>query len=174
MTLNIGMQFENWVANNGNYTKLLNNQSVPDFSFMKQDMKALPADKKSEAYQNAVLNIAQSRISNYDTNKNKKMEFDEYVKEQTNVYEKTFNEKLDLSISGMKEMLKKNFDNCDLNKDGSIDNQEMSAVFAYMDGSGDDGRLDGKISYSAAMGTNWSHPDMPDVLKTLKNFIFGK
>ena len=80
MTLNIGMQFENWVANNGNYTKLLNNQSVPDFDFMKQDMKTLPADKKSAVYQKAVLNISQSRISNYDANKNSKMEFDEYVK----------------------------------------------------------------------------------------------
>ena len=173
MGLSIGMQFENWVANNGNYTKLLNNQSVPDFNFMQTDIKTLSAEEKPAAYQKAVLNIAESRISNYDTNKNNKMEFDEYVKEQTTVYEKTFNEKLDLSIQGMNEMLKKNFDNCDLNKDGSIDNQEMAAVFAYMDGSGDDGRLDGKITYQAAMGTNWAHPDMSNVLNTIKSFLFG-
>lgn len=174
MTINIGMRFENWVANSGNYQKLLNNQQVPDFTFIQDDMTKFSPDKKPAAYQKAVLNIAESRIANYDTNNNKKMEFDEYVTEQKKIYEKTFNEKLDLSIQGMKEMLKQIFDNCDTNHDGSIDNKEMAAVLAYMDGNSSGGTLDGTISYKSAMGSNWQHPDMPAVLLNLKNFIFGK
>lgn len=101
------------------------------------------------------------------------MEFDEYVKEQSNIYKKTFNEPLDLNILGMKEMLQGIFKNCDLNGDGSIDNKEMSAVFAYMDkADNSEGKIDGKIAYDSAIGTNWEHPDMPGVLKMLQNFLF--
>ena len=174
MTLNIGQRFENWVANNSNYNKLLSNQPVENFDFVNQDISKLPASQKPVIYRKSVLNIAESRISNYDKNNNKKMEFDEYVTEQQNVYQKTFNEQLDLNIAGMKELLKNTFDSCDLNKDGSIDNKEMSAVFAYMDSANNDGKLDGKISYKAAMTTNWTHPDMSKVLTTIKTFIFGE
>lgn len=174
MSANVGMRFENWVCDNNNYKKLLNNQQVPSFSFMDEDISKLPPENKPVAYQKAVLNIAESRIANYDANNNKKMEFDEYVTEQQKIYEKTFKEKMDLNIAGMKEMLKQIFDNCDTNRDGSIDNQEMAAVFAYMDGSGDDGKLDGKITYKSAMSSNWQHPEMPQVLLNLKKFIFGE
>lgn len=159
MSLNIGQKFENWCANPSNYNNTLNNHYVSDFDFLNQDMASVPPEKKPQVYKKAVLNIAESRISNYDANKNGKMEFDEYVKEQVTVYEKTFKEKLDLSIAGMKETLKQIFDNCDTNKDGSIDNHEMAAVFAYMDGnSNSEGKLDGKSVIVAQWGLIGSIP----------------
>lgn len=173
MSLNIGNSFENWIANNSNYNKMLQNKHVDDFSFVNKDISKLKTSEKADYYQKEVLNLAQSRISNYDTNNNKKMEFIEYVQEQVNIYKKTFNEEIDLNIKGMKELLENTFKACDTNKDGSIDNKEMSAVFAYMDASSNEGKLDGKISYKSAMTTNWLHPDMPEVLKNLKSFIFG-
>ena len=174
MSLNIGARFENWFTNKDNYNNLLNNGPQCNFSFVNRPMSTVANEDRADFYQKSVLNIAESRIDNYDTNKNKKMEFSEYVTEQANIYQKLFNEKLDLSIKGMKEMLKQTFDNCDTNKDGSIDNEEMSSVFAYMDGNSSNGKLDGNISYRSAMGSNWTHPDMPEVLLNLKNFIFGK
>ena len=46
MTLNIGQRFENWVANNSNYNKLLSNQPVENFDFVNQDISKLPASQK--------------------------------------------------------------------------------------------------------------------------------
>ena len=88
VTVNFCSNFENWFASKENYNKALNGQNVPDFNFMKVDIKTLPADKKSEAYKIDVLNIAESRIGNYDTNNNGKMELSEYVEEQKAVYQK--------------------------------------------------------------------------------------
>ena len=174
MTVNFGSSFENWFASKENYDKTLNGQSVPDFNFMKVDIKTLPAEKKGEAYKIDVLNIAQSRIANYDSNNNGKMELSEYVEEQKAVYQKMFNEQVDMNISGMQDVFNNSFANCDTNKDGSIDDKEMAAVFAYMDASGNDGTMDGKISYNAALGTDWGNKDITDVLSTYKKFIFGE
>lgn len=174
MTVNFGANFENWFASKDNYNKALNGQSVPDFNFMQVDIKTLPADKKGEAYKIDVLNIANSRIDNYDANNNGKMELSEYINEQKAIYEKMFNEQVDMSIPGMQDTFAQTFNNCDTNRDGSIDEKEMAAVFAYMDAAGNDGTMDGKISYESAFGTNWGHKDMPDVLKTYQKFIFGE
>ena len=174
MTVNFGSNFENWFASKENYNKALNGQNVPDFNFMKVDIKSLPADKKGEAYKIDVLNVAKSRIGNYDNNNNGKMELSEYVEEQKAVYQKMFNELVDMSIPGMQDTFKSSFSNCDTNKDGSIDNKEMAAVFAYMDAAGNDGTMDGKISYNTAIGTYWGNKDITDVLSTYKKFIFGE
>lgn len=174
MTNNIGMRFENWAANSENYQKMLAKKPVEQFNFIEHtDFSKTAPENKAKVYTEAVQNIAASRISNYDANKNQKMEFDEYVTEQSNIYKKTFNESLNLNIPGMKEALLGIFNNCDLNKDGAIDNQEMSAVFTYMDkADNSEGLIDGKISYDSAIGTNWAHPDMPGVLQMLKDFLF--
>ena len=174
MTNNIGMRFENWAASNENYQKMLAKKPVEQFNFVeKTDFSKTAPENKAKVYTEAVQNIASSRISNYDANKNQKMEFDEYVTEQSNVYKKTFNEEIDLSIPGMMKMLRGIFNNSDLNRDGSIDNKEMSAVFAYMDKADNkEGLIDGKIAYESAIGTNWGHPDMPEVLQMLKDFLF--
>lgn len=174
MTNNIGMRFENWAASSENYQKMLAKQPVEQFNFIENtNFSKTAPENKAQVYTAAVQNIAASRISNYDANKNNKMEFDEYVSEQAAIYEKTFNEPLNLSIQGMKEMLRGIFNNCDLNHDGSIDNKEMSAVFAYMDKADNkEGLIDGKIAYDSAVGTNWGHRDMPGVLQMLKDFLF--
>lgn len=169
MLQSIGTNFENWICNN------YNNKDVAKFRFTQEPMSSIPVEQKPDYYKKSVSNIAQSRIDNYDENKNGKMEFGEYVKEQIQIYEKIFKEKLDLSIKGMKEILKANFENCDTNGDGSIDNQEMAAVFAYMNAaSNSEGKLDGEIGYNAAMGTDWSNSEIKNVLINLKNFIFGE
>lgn len=174
MTNNIGMRFENWAASNDNYQKMLAKKPVEHFNFIENtDFSKTAPENKAKVYTEAVQNIASSRISNYDANKNNKMEFDEYVREQSNIYKKTFNEPLNLNTPGMKEMLQGIFKNCDVNNDGSIDNKEMSAVFAYMDkADNSEGKIDGKIAYDAAIGTNWGHPDMSGVLKMLQDFLF--
>ena len=85
-----------------------------------------------------------------------------------------FNEQVDMSIPGTHGTFNCSFSNCDTNKDGSIDNKEMAAIFAYMDAAGNDSTMDGKISYNAALGTDWNNKDITDVLSTYKKNIFGE
>lgn len=157
--MNIGQRFETWVSEPNQKEK---------FQFVDDNFASLSADKKPAAYKAALTKFSESRIANNDTNKNGKMELDEYIGEQKRLYTEIYGEAIDMNIKGMKQTITDSFNAGDIDKDGSIDKNEMKAVISYMDLNDDKEKLDGKITYESAMDTNWKQTDLPLVLAKLE------
>ena len=170
--MSIGMNYSNWVANKQNYYNAL---AGKDTKFKYAELDGVPKKEQFATVQKALLELAKSRIEQFDANKNGATDFDEYLKEQSAQYEQMFGESVDIgSIPEMKNELKKIFDTLDLNKDGKIDAKETATLTAYTDGYDGDGKINGELSYVSMMqmAEAYKNPSFTGILKAWQNFLF--
>jgi len=170
------------VAHNAGHNEIsaeVNKQvtAFPKFDFAgpeyEKALKAKDYQKARTVYTTGVMKLSKDAIANEDTDKDGKVSFEEYKKEELAGAKKMG---VDDSTE-LQEVMQRSFKAIDINGDGKIDSTEQASVYAAMDENAQ-GEMNGKIAYNNYKGISagLGDPDNSDAIskkiKSAHKFLF--
>ncbi len=172
-------KFDGWSNSKDNYENYIYaKKEIDDFTLVEgySSLGATP-EERGKAYTGKIEEFSQEYISQYDEDKNGKLDLDEFTDIQAAAYKEMYGEEMNFNLA--KDLIKERFDELNMNKadqganeDGYVDAKEFATFFGMVDNM--DGLIDGKMTYDNYYMANMvsDRESVKDQLNSFYNFFY--